>query len=241
MTATAYGNFGTSFQLIRDAMTESGYLGRGRDPTSEHYALYINKLNYIFNFLQVRPGLKLWLNEDLPITPVAGQSLYSLGPTGNVPMTKPIRGFEGYYTDSNQNRRPLIQMGRSEWDMLSTTTSQGTITSFFVDKQQFVLNVNLWLTPNVQAATGVVHLIVTQQVTQLVSLTDIMSFPIEWYLTIMWQLASEICTGQPAKIVDRCQEKADYYLTVLEDWDVEDASTIFTIDSRTQTHAGRFR
>src|SRR5271170_7488950 len=124
---TTPSSFGTPQQLIRDAMTEAGYLGRGRNPTSDHFALHTNKLNYIFNFLQTRPGLKLWLNQDLSIQPVVGQTVYTLGPSGNVPMTKPIRAFEGYYTDSNQNRRPVIQMGRSEWDMLSTTTQQGTI------------------------------------------------------------------------------------------------------------------
>lgn len=233
--------FGTSFQLIRDGMTEAGLLGRGREPTSEHLALYINKLNYIFNFLQVRPGLKLWLNQDLAIQPIAGQNLYSLGPTGNVPMTKPIRGFEGYYLDANANSRPLIQMGRSEWDQLSTRVSQGSITSFFVDKQQLTLNVYLWLTPDAQAATGVVHLIVTQQITQLVQLNDTMSFPVEWYLAIMWEFAKQISTGQPQAIVDRCEKMAEFHIQTLEDWDVEDASTSFTVDSRSQNTMGRFR
>lgn len=234
--------FGTSIQIIRDAMVEAGYLGRGRDPTSDHYAMYINKLNYIFNHLQTRPGLKLWLNYDLPITLIAGTNLYTLGPSGTVPMTKPIRGFEAYYVDNvNATRRPLIQMGRSEWDMLSTTLSQGPLTSFFVDKQQLSLNVYTWLTPDAEAALGTMHLIVTQQITNLVSLNDLMSFPVEWYLTIMWSLAAQICTGQPQAIVDRCEKMAAYHLQCLEDWDVEDSSTYFTVDQRTQTYQGRFR
>src|SRR5271166_4282189 len=91
--------FGTPFQIISKARKEAGYLGRGRNPDSDTLAEDMNTLTYIFNFLQVKPGLKLWLNQDLPITPVVGQYLYTLGPTGNVPMTKPIRGFEAYYTD----------------------------------------------------------------------------------------------------------------------------------------------
>ncbi len=233
--------FGTPYQIIDNAWHEAGFLGRGRNADSDILALGMNKLTYIFNFLQVKPGLKLWLNQDLAITPVAGQTLYTLGPTGNVPMTKPIRGFEAYYTDSNANRRPLIQMGRSEWDMLSTINTKGTITSYYVDKQQLSLNVYLWLTPDTQAATGIFHLIVTQQVTGTVTLVDTMNFPIEWFLALMWELAKQICTGQPQAIVDRCEAMADYHLAVLEDWDVEDSSTFFTTDARTMNYTGRFR
>jgi hypothetical protein len=241
---TTPSTFGTVYQIIRDAMVEAGYLGRGREPTSDHLALYTNKLNYIFNYLQTRPGLKLWLNFDLPITLVAGRgggtNPYTLGPTGNVSMTKPIRGFEAYYTDFNQNRRPIMVIGRSEWDMLSTVTQQGNITSVFVDKQLNSLNVYTWLVPDTQNATGILHLVITQQVGQMVSITDTMSFPVEWYLTIMWQLAAQICTGQPPKVIERCTQMADVHLQVLEDWDVEDASTTFTVDQRGQG-VSRFR
>ena len=233
--------FGTPYQIIDNAWHEAGYLGRGVNPDSDILAAGMNKLTYIFNFLQVKPGLKLWLNQDLAITPVAGQTTYTLGPTGNVPMTKPIRGFEAYYTDSNANRRPLIQMGCSEWDMLSTINTKGTITSFYVDKQQLSLNVNMWLTPDAQAATGVFHLIITQQVTGTVTLVDTMNFPVEWFLALMWELAKQICTGQPQAVVDRCTQMAEYHLGVLEDWDVEDASTTFVVDTRTQNYTGRFR
>lgn len=238
---TTPSTFGTIFNLIRDGMVEAGYLGRGRDPTSDHLALYTNKLNQIFNHLQVRPGLKLWLNFDLAITLIAGQSFYSLGPSGNVPMTRPLRGFEGYYVDANLNRRPVSVISRNEWDTLSTTTQQGTVTSFWPDKQKASLNINTWLTPDTQAATGVLHVIVTQQSVGIVSLTDTISFPVEWYLTLMWQFAAQICTGQPQAIIDRCTGMAQTHLEVLEDWDVEDASTTFGVDARAFSHMGRFR
>ena len=238
---TTPAQFGTPYRLIRDGMTEAGLLGRGRDPTSDHLGIYMNKLNDLFYTLQVRPGLKLWLNQDLAIDLQPGVNLYTLGPTGNVPMTKPIRAFEAYFTDTNANRRPLIQLGRSEWDTLSTVVSQGAVNNFFVDKQQLSLNVYVWQTPDQTAAQGTMHLIITQQVQQLVALTDLMNFPVEWYLTLMWNFAAEICTGQPQAVIDRCEMKAQKYLEILEDWDVEDASTTFTTDTRIQNMYGRFR
>jgi hypothetical protein len=237
---TQPASFGTPFQLIKDGMIEAGYLGKGRDPSSEDFARYMNKLNYIFNFLQIKPGLKLWLNYDLTVSLIKGQTLYSLGPTGNVIMTRPLRITDAYYTDSNSVRRPVNLIGRTEWDTLSTTVQTGPVTSVFVDKQQMSLNVYTWLTPDTQAATGTLHVVVSQQTTQVINLYDTINLPIEWYLGIMWEFAKQICTGQPQKIIDRCTKMAEYHIGILEDWDVEDASTYFTIDQRMNTHRQRF-
>ena len=231
---------GTVYRVIKDAMYEAGLLGKGRDPSSESLAQYSNRLQDLFQWLQTR-GLKLWLEYDVPITPVTGQNLYALGPTtagGNVNMVRPVRCKEAYYTDQSANRRPLISMGRSEWDTLATTTL-GTITSWYGEKHQLTYNFYVWLTPD-STETGVIHAILQQQMSSIVTLTDQINVPIEWYLTIMWLLASQICTRQPQKVIDRCEKMAAQFLEDLENWDVEDADTRFTPDSRTMVSSGRF-
>lgn len=239
---TTPATFNSPHRVIKCAMENTGKLEEGQEPNSEQLANYMPRLNDVFNSLQVRPGLKLWLNNDLAVTLVAGQNLYSLGPTGNVVMTKPLRVIEGYYQDSNGIRRPLIPLARNDWDMLSVVSTQGTVTSYFTDKQQLSLNVYTWLTPDAQQATGQVHIIIQQQVTGLVSLTDSMNFPVEWFMTLQWALADQISTGQPQAIITRCKNQYDYWLEVLEDWDVEDASTTFTPDTRALNQSlGRFR
>lgn len=231
---------GTPYRIISEAMREAGLLGLGRDPNSTHLAVYGNRLTDLFNTLQTG-GLKLWLNYDFALTLIAGQGLYTLGPSGNVVMTKPLRVLEGYYIDTNQNRRPLIPLSRNDWDTLATVTTQGVVNSYFVDKQQLSLNVYLWLIPDSTAASGQVHIILQQQVGGVVSITDTMNFPVEWYLTLVWQLAAQICTGQPTKIIDRCTKMAEHYLEKLEAWDVEDPSTSFAPDTRTMNYQGKFR
>jgi len=224
--------FSTPYRLIYNAMRDSGYLGKGTEPTSEHLAEYMPKINDLFNYLQTK-GLKLWLNQDFPIQLVQGQSQYVLGPGANLIAMKPLRALEGYYVDSNHNRRPIIPMSRQEWDTLSTVTTQGVLNNYFVDKQQLNLLVNVWLTPDAQAATGVFHAVLQYQVGNVVSLTDTMNFPVEWFLALEWGFANQICTGQPQVIMDRCAAMAEKYITDLENWDVEDASTFFTPDTRT--------
>lgn len=237
---TSPSNFNTPDRIIRTAMLNVGKLQAGDDPTSEDYATYMPRLNDIFNFYQTQ-GLKLWLNYDLSITLTAGLALYSLGPTGNVIMTKPLRVVQGYFLDQSSNIRPLWPISWQEYKTLSSTTEQGSINSYFVDKQQNALNVYLWLTPDSTAALGTAHVVIQQQVVQLVSLTDSMNFPMEWFIALHWALADEISTGQPAAIMSRATDRARFYREKLEDWDVEDAATMFQPDQRQTMFTSTFR
>jgi hypothetical protein len=223
------------------AMVDAGYLQDGDDPTPEQYANYINRLNDLINFWQTQ-GLKLWLQSDLSVPLVAGQATYNIGPTGHVVMARPTRVLDdGYYIDTSDVKRPLSLISRGEYLQLSNVTQLGAVNSYFVDKQTTQMAVSLWLVPDSLAATGTVHLLIQQQVANLVSLTDVMNFPTEWFLALRWGLADDICTGQPQAIMDRCQMKAAIYFNALEAWDVEDASTRFTPDSRRYNGSGAFR
>jgi hypothetical protein len=221
-------------------MRNAGKLQTGDDPSSEDYAMYMPVLNDIFNFFQTS-GIKLWLNYDLSITLVAGQALYTLGPTGNVIMTKPLRVMQGYFLDQYGDQQPLIPMSWDEYKRLSNVTQQGSLNSYFVDKQQLTLNVYFWLTPDVTAALGTGHIIIQQQVTNIISLTDSMNFPQEWFIALHWALCDEIATGQPEAITARAATKAKIYKEALEDWDVEDASTSFAPDQRGTYYGRNFR
>lgn len=237
--------FNTPMRTITYAMRNAGKLDQEADPTPSQYAENLNRLNDLINYEQTQ-GLKLWLDQDISIaapTLVAGTALYTLGPSGTVVLAgKPLRVLQGYYVDSSNNRRPIEPpMAREEYYRLSNVTSQGAITSYYVDKQQNTLNVYLWNTPDVQAALGTVHLIVQTQITNMVSLTDALSLPQEWFLYIQWALAEQLATGQPVTVTSHCEQMAARYRVGVEGWDVEDASTRFTPDSRSMQDRGAFR
>ena len=237
---TAPTNFNTPDRIIRMAMVDAGYLQDGDDPTSEQFANYLNRLNDLINLWQTK-GLKLWLQSDLSVPLTAGQATYTFGPGGSVDMTKPLRVLQGYYLDTSDTKRPLLPLSRDEYTRLSNVVQLGALNSYFVDKQQSVLSISFWLTPDTTAATGTAQLIIQQQVVNLVSLNDDMNFPQEWFMALRWGLADDICTGQPQAIMDRCFTKAEMFRTALEDWDVEDASTVFQPDQRSAYNVGRFR
>jgi hypothetical protein len=234
-------NPNSAYSIICDGLRECGKLQRGSEPDSELLADTMRRLNDMVNLWQTQ-GLKLWLQFDLPVPLQAGVNPYTLGPGGSVNMAKPTRVLDnGYYLDQGNVRRPLIMLSRDEYTRLSVTTQQGPLSNYFVDKQQAVLIVWFWLVPDAQAATGIAHLLIQQQVSNFVNLTDDMNFPNEWRIALVWGIADEMSTGQPKAVQDRCSIKAAAYFDSLNSWDVEDASTMFQPDARAMQHTGSFR
>lgn len=243
MTAPAY--FNTPDRLITYAMKDAGLIGEGDEPTSEQLAEMSNRLNDVINMLQTRPSLKLWTQQDLNVPLTAGTKTYTLGPSGSINMTKPLRVLQGYYDDTTttpSTRRPIFPLSWQEWLTLSTVDTQGAVSQFFVDKQQLLLSVSFWLTPDTTAASnGSAHLLIQNQLTNFTGVTDALNFTQESFLGLRWSLADEICTGQPQTIMDRCAQRAEKFTALLEDWDVEDVSTTFQPDTRGGQGASRFR
>lgn len=233
----------TPYAVINDAMHEAGLLQDLQYPTPEQYAKYMRRLRDLVNFMQTQ-GLKLWLNVDTPVTLVAGQNRYTFAPAGYVDMTKPLRVLQGYYyTTANGNRRPITVLSWSEWLTLSQVNQQGQVSQYFVDKEQSQLVVYFWITPDATAASlGTAHVLLQTQVGNPVELDETMNFPVEWKLALTWSLADEIAGGQPQATMERCKAQALYYRNALEDWDVEDASTVFQVDPRAGNYGlSRFR
>jgi hypothetical protein len=237
---TAPVTFNTYTRIIRLAYKDAGLIQDGDEPNGEQYADGLVRISDMINFWQTQ-GLKLWLWEDLPIPLVAGTGTYTIGPSGSVNMTKPMRAFQAYYLDSTDIRRPLVVLSWEEYLRLSQVTQTGELNSYFIDKQQTTLNVSFWLVPDATAALGTAHLLIQQQATNPVSLTDSLGFPVEWYLAVRWGLADELATGQPQSIMDRCERKATFFRQALEDWDVEDAPTMFAPDQRNTMYGNSFR
>ena len=224
----------TPISVINDAYFDAGLTQEGQTPNSEQIVTGMRKLTDLVNLWQTQ-GLKLWLNVDTTITLVAGQGTYTMKPAGDVDMVKPLRVVEAYYRDSSAIRRPLNPMSWSDYVRLSQVTQTGQINSYFINKKQTQLDVTFWLIPDTTAATGTAHLVLQTQVTNFINVTETLNFPIEWRIALRWGLADELATGQPQAIMDRCQQRSVMYREMLENWDVEDAPTRFTPDSRGMT------
>lgn len=230
----------TVYSVISDAMRDAGILRRGQLPDSQAISDYARDLSDIINLWQTQ-GLKLFLWEEITIPLVAGQGLYELGPTGDVVMPKPLNVLQGFVLNPQGIRRPLVGLSWDEWMTLSQVTgNDGTISSYFVDKQTMNLKVHLWNTPNATEATNVAVLLCRTQAPLPVNLEESTQFPPEWRIALRWALADQLCTGQPEAIMYRCSKRATEFREKLENFDVEDVPTQFQPDQRGQTDMGGF-
>lgn len=233
-------NSNTPNGIIFDAMQDAALLQDGESPTSEQYAKYSRRLLDMIRLWQTQ-GLKLWLNQDIPVPLTADQAEYTFYPGGDVDMAKPMRVIQGYYL-VDDNRRPLTPLSWNDYLTLSQVTQPGAINSYFVNMQQTQMSVFFWETPDAtEAANGVGHVLLQAQVTTFTNLTETINFPDEWRIALRWGLADEISTGQPQAIMDRCSARATTFRTMLEDWDVEQAPTQFTPDTRSAYTGSSFR
>lgn len=240
MTTPATEN--TAYAIICGAMWDACYLAEGEEPNSEEIARHTRKLNQLINLVQTK-GIRLWLLQDTAVPLTAGKGSYSFGPSGDIAMTKPLQVEDQYYLYSPQlgaTRRPVFKISRQQWDMLSVTNQQGPITQIFVDPQQLLLIVNTWLIPDANEAQGTLHLVLRNQVTNFVSVTDQMNFPIEWAMHLEWGLAQMICQGQPQAVINRCDAMAASTLQTLEEWDAEQGTSIIPQPDQRMYQFGRF-
>ncbi len=238
--ATSVSN--NAYGIIHDAMVDAGYLQEGDIPNSSQLATNMRRLNDLINLWQTQ-GLKLFLQEDVIVPLVVGQTKYVIGPTGpDLVMAKPMRILQGFILNTSNVRRPLVLISRDEWERLSQVSgNNGTINSFFVDKQAAAINLNVWPPPDATEVLNTASFLMQIQAPNPLSLTDSVGFPQEWRMALRWGLADDIATGQPEAIMNRCQQRALGYRQALEAWDVEDAPTFFNVDSRFYQHAGRFK
>lgn len=241
MTAPAIN---TPAAVIEDAYFEAGKLQEGQTPNSEQIVSGMRRLTDLINIEQTQ-GLKLWLNATTDVPLVANQGTYVFSPTGDVVMPKPLRAIQADYVQDpggNEVITPLTVMSWNDYMRLSQLNQSGTLNSYFVNKKDTALDIFFWLIPDASAAAnGVARVLLQRQVTNFISVTETMNFPIEWRMFLVWGLADILATGQPQAIMDRCAQRAEMYRVKLEDWDVEDAPTQFTPDQRTQYAGGRFR
>lgn len=235
----------TAYPVVTDAYRDAGLLQRGDNLNPEQLAEGMRRLRDLINFWQTQ-GLKLWVNEDIPVTLIEGQAAYTFKPGGTVDMTKPLRVLEAYYlTSADEVRRELTVMSlRDYWQLGQAgtlTANRGAVTQYLVEKQATQLKVTLWLTPDAEeVANGDVHLLMQTQITNPAALTETMNFPPEWRIALRWGLADDLSTGQPQAIMDRCSQKAEIFRNALENWDVEDAPTSFAPDPRAGNERSSF-
>lgn len=233
----------TAQGVIDKAFVDAGRLPRGGTPSSTQYADGLDRLNDVINLIQTE-GQRLWLEEEYQlVAPIlqVGKQTYSFGVGGDVSMNRPLRvKYASYAESGTSNFRPLLSYAREEWTRLGNRSGGGSINGYFVDKQADFMMLSLWQVPDATSAAGTVALVLHTQASNPASVSLATGFPVEWVMALRWLLAADLATGMPQDIVQRCEQKATYYKSQLDNWDIEDAPVHFALSNQAMPFS-RFR
>jgi hypothetical protein len=221
----------TRNQVINGALRVLGAIGSGDTPSPDDIDNCSQALNLYIKQLQVK-GLPLWKTEDLQVPMVVGQTVYAIGPTGDVITTRPLRVVMAFIRSPQGNDTVLQVISRQEYMQLGIKTSQGIPNQCYYDPQ--LTNGQLYVFNAPSQAGWTIHLQVQLPIDDTLTPNDTPDFPSEWFNLLKFGLADQLSLeyGAPAQVRAELAIRADKYLEMMTDWSQEEASTMFSPANR---------
>lgn len=238
----------TRDQIITQALRKLGVLEIGSTPDPDTVADAAVSLNLLIKQFSTE-GLKLWKISELIVPLTSGHTTYILGGTSSSLMydslnptvaitDKPLKVIQGFYRNNQSSPpidTPVMLVSKQEYNVLGSKFSTGTANTIFYDPRKLNGVLYVYLTPDVNAQTNLeLHLVAQLPLDDLNTALDIPDFPNEWMNCLVWSLADELALqyGVPMNSRQELSQRAAIYKEKLSDWDVEAASTFFSIDYR---------
>lgn len=114
----------TTLEIITDALAEIGVVGAADAVQPEDAALCLRKLNQI---LQRWANLRLMLPVLSEVTvPMTGAASYTIGPSGVVTTTRPVRVSAAVWVDGAGTETPVDVLGQALWDSIAVKAVTGS-------------------------------------------------------------------------------------------------------------------
>ena len=223
--------------LITTALRLGGAVGSGQTPTADEITDGSTMLNLMLKSW-MNDGLHLWTVERTQITPVQGQSVYTLGVTGDSPDVategRPEDIFEAYRrTTTTEADVPLIRLSRKDYWSLSDKDEEGTPVQFYFDPQLTLANLYIWPTANaIFAANNTIDILYNRPFDDMDAATNNLYFPQSWELAVVLGLASLFAFEFGLPIADRRELKMEAVEAkkAAMEWDTEHTSLFLTAE-----------
>jgi len=229
------------FTLDRDSISTRalqmiGAVGSGQTPTAAELSDAADVLNLMLKSWQA-DGMQLWKIETQSLTPVASQSNYTWGPSGDInTLWRPEAVLEVYRRETATSTDvPLLRASRQDFTNLSDKATEGTPTVFYFNPQDGGAGVrlaefNLWITPDTNFATDyTIEINYQKPFDDMDSATDSLSFPQYWELAVVLGLASLLSPEYGLGIRDQqmLEARADKAYARALSWDRDNDGSVF--------------
>ena len=221
----------TRDSVINGALRVLGVIGAGDTPSPQDYQTCSEALNLYIKQLQTK-GMPLWKVEQILVPMVVGQNTYTIGPTGDIQTTRPLRVVMAFIRSPQDRDTTLMVISRQEYMQQGYKPSQGIPNQVYYDPQLGNGVLYIFNTPN---ATGwTIHLQVQLPVEDTLTPSNILDFPSEWFNCLKFGLADQLAMeyGAPQTIRMELAQRANNLEEIMTDWSQEEASTSFSPDYR---------
>lgn len=183
-TSNSYDYSTNAAAIIRGALRLAGVIASGETPSATQYTEALEALNMLTKAWEA-DGMPIWDITNYTITPVAGQTSYTL----NNP--KPLKCLQAWNRDINSKVDiPMRVITRQEYNILGNKSTTGNPIQLYFQPNRDDSTVYLFPTPDASSASQrTIYLVCQKPYQDFDSLTDEPDFPQEWYEAIKYGLA----------------------------------------------------
>ena len=175
----------SAYDLIEGSMRLLGAIATGETMTADEANDGLNSLNDVLETWSLE-NLSVWGVDNQTFVSVAGQSLYTIGPTGDFVTTRPVR-ISRMFCTLNGVDFPVELIGEDEYDAISLKT-QG---QDYPEKAVYINSSPLGILKvwPVFTQSLPVTLAIDQVLTQIPTLSTAIGFPPGYYIALKHALA----------------------------------------------------
>ena len=179
----------TAADIVQDALELLGIYSPGETATAPDLARGFSTLNAMLDsWSNEALSTFAYLTQQFTLSP--GQSVYTIGPGGNIDAPRPLRlsdaAGSAYLLDQNANRYPLDVVDQQTWNLRTTSAVSSNLPdTLFYDPQMPLGLINIWPIPNIGYTA---YFMAFAQLTFFASLIAPMVLPPGYY----WALATNL-------------------------------------------------
>lgn len=219
--------------LIQEALYAAGIVPPGGNPTVTQLNRGLNNLNLMMsNFIGY--GIDTWARSTHTITCVNGQASYSIGPSGDVNVSRPITVINAYRRNVTTGIDvPMTEYSKQEYFNIPNKTQSGIPTQFYFDQEFPKGNLYVWPVPSTTDLPLSIYIDVHSPFT-VASLSDDPDLPDEWQEAVVRNLAVRLAMEFQKPVTPEMAALARETLDVAKGLDFEEASLKIRPDYRSR-------
>ena len=230
----------TIYQLSRDdlitaALRKLGVLAEGQTPSAQNLSDGAQAVNVLIAALR-SIGMPLWARKTYSFNPVANTGSYDIGIGKTFNTAYPLHIMQAYRQDGSNTTKINMEVIPNFNYNLYPTSSGGT--PIQLSYQPFINygTIRLWPIPDASATSSTITIVYQSPFEYFNAATDTLAFPEEWYLAIIYKLATLLAPEWGIPLADRQDLKKDAaeFIEMAKEVGYEDGSLFIQPNRRTK-------